>query len=250
MVTLVFISCEFKSRELTAKDIELWKHTPAWKLAKAVKVEDTLKIKKILSEGNIKIDHPEPKYGITLLYWAVWNNKLEMTEFLLSQGANPNFHIFFNGRSPVTVAAFQSDIEILSTLLHYGGNPNDHILPTDSVTYERTSATPLSQAACWSLPKVKLLVESGADLYLGMKPGFNPLVQAAIMKNFKVVRYFLIDCGMDYSQSYTVIANGDTLRIKEILSGYYNQTEENMKLRQEIFDYIDQQEQKKAAQNP
>lgn len=229
-MTISLSACSFSERKLKAGDIRLWKKTPAWELAKAVKKNDTVMIKRLLSESKVDIDYREPLYGESLLYWAVWNNQTNMVDFLLSQGANPNLHIWSNGESAITISSFYYDIDadILRLLLEYGGNPNDHVLDTDSVTNYKSVKTPLCAAAGSSLEKTRILMKAGADPYLSMIPGEIPLHHAALSNKFDIVKYFLIDCKIDYRQVFAVTIQGDTLRFEDLLAKYpYRNTAEN-----------------------
>jgi hypothetical protein len=55
---------------------ELFKNTPNWELALAVKNEVTIGIRRLLKEGNFNINLQEPKFGVTLLHLAIGNDKL------------------------------------------------------------------------------------------------------------------------------------------------------------------------------
>lgn len=157
LITVILSGCYFSKPKLTGGDIRLWKDTEAWKLAKAVRANDTNKINRILAEGKVSIDYRDSTYGENLLSWAVWNNKIDMVHFLLSKGANPNLHDRFNGESPITLSCkyFSPDAEILRLLLQYGGDPNDHVTHRDTVTYEYSTQTPLYNASSTSLEKLK-----------------------------------------------------------------------------------------------
>ena len=89
-----------------------------------------------------------------------------MVQFLLSKGADPNMHDYFNGLSPDVLfwRAYGEDIEILRWLLKYGGDPNDCVADSDSVTYMRSIETPLICAASDNIEKVELLIKAAADV--------------------------------------------------------------------------------------
>ena len=70
----------------------MYKHTPAWSLAKAVEDEDTTEISKQVLQMHIPVDYRDPKYKQTLLMLATSTNKIESVEKLLELGANPNAH--------------------------------------------------------------------------------------------------------------------------------------------------------------
>lgn len=230
LISILLSACHSSNKRLTGYNIKLWKGTPAWKLAKAVESNDTSEVNRILGKGQLSIDYREPTYGESLLYWAIYNNKIETVCFLLSKGANPNLHTRFNGESPMTLSCKYSDIdiEILSLLLEYGGNPNDHATEQDSITYMRSDRTPLYCAAGSSLEKTKMLIEAGADVNMALVKGDTPLYNALLGNRFDVILYLLTECGVDPMNTFVVTMKGDTLQYLDLLNNArYLESEEN-----------------------
>ena len=239
----------FPKKTLTGYDIELWKDTPAWELAKAVKKNDTSKVNHILKQDGISIDYREPKFGHTLLFWAASNNQIDIVQFLLKKGADPNLHCYYDGESPIILASDYLDIdsnpEILKLLLKYRGNPNDYITSNEYVTHERSKQTPLTAASRSSLLKVKLLLEAGANIEFATKEGETPLYYATLGNHFDIIKY-LLDNGADYRNVYTVIMSGDTLRFLDLLAkNPYRDTPENEELLRQIRRIVSESEMKK-----
>lgn len=230
LIALLLCACHSSTRRLTGYNIKLWKGTPGWKLAKAIQSSDTSEVNRILEKGELSIDYREPTYGESLLYWAIYNNKVATVRFLLSKGANPNLHTRFNGESPMTLSCRYSDIdiEILSLLLEYGGNPNDHATEEDSITYMRSNRTPLYCAAGSSLEKTKMLIAAGADVNMALVKGDTSLYNALLGNRFEVILYLLTECGVDPENTFVVTIKGDTLQFIDLLNdSHYLETEEN-----------------------
>lgn len=240
---IVFFSCQVPKEKMTGRNIRLWQDTPAWELAKAVRAGNTSRVNEILLKDRINIDYREPKYGQSLLFWAIWHNKTDMVQFLLSKGANPNLHDYFDGQSPITLAAgyYGEDIKMLKLLLEYGGDPNDYTLDSDSVTGMRSMSTPLINAAANDLEKVKLLIKAGADINLAVEPGQPPLFRAIMNNRADVIRYLVIDQKADFRQVFIVTIQGDTLDFKDLLSGStMEMVEESAKELSCVYDYLKQ----------
>jgi ankyrin repeat protein len=252
LAVIVLTGCDLTPSRLTGENIRLWEDTPAWNLAKAVSNGDTVRIKKILAKGKISIDYREPTYGQSLLHWAAWNNKANMVEFLLKQGADINLRDYWSCQSPIVLACkyLDIDVEIVRILLENGANPNDHATENDSVFdgNMRTPYTPLIGAASNSLEKVKLLIEAGADPYCCYEPGENALKEAGTLQRFDIAEYLLIDCGMDPSRSFTITIDvGDTLHFRDILdrsNPNFRNTVENIASLKRIYQYLDEWEKK------
>lgn len=119
--------------KLLSSDYGIYKNTPLWELAEAVKDEDTLSISRII-KGNSKFaNYMDPIYGKTLLMLAVYNRNYNAVKKLLEMGADPNKQAFDDRESALMIAAEISveghvnpskDLRYLKILLKYGGNPN------------------------------------------------------------------------------------------------------------------------------
>lgn len=244
-LVIVFFSCQFPKEKMTGRNIRLWQDTPAWELAKAVRAGNTSRVNEILLKDRINIDYREPKYGQSLLFWAIWHNKTDMVQFLLSKGANPNLHDYFDGQSPIALAAgyYGEDIKMLRLLLEYGGDPNDHTLDSDSVTDMRSMSTPLINAATNDLEKVKLLIKAGADLNLAIEPGCPPLYSAITSNRADVIRYLVMEQKADFRQVFVVTIQGDTLDFKDLLSKLMMRSSKDKESAKElsyVYDYLKQ----------
>lgn len=214
LLLMTIVSCSEEKKHL-GYDIELWKDTEVWNFASYISNNDFEKAEELLSCNSYDVDFREPKFGETLLSWAILNDNVEAVNFLLDHGANPNSHNTYNGESPMTDAAggFHS-VEILKYLLSHGGNPNDYVKETENLSY-RSKETPLTKAASTSLEKTKMLVEAGADPNFTIEPGMTPFYKAA--HRIEVLEYLLLNCKFDYRKTFIETIDGDTLFLKEIL---------------------------------
>lgn len=250
LITIILTGCTTTPSRLTGGDIRLWRNTPVWTLAKAVKRGDTVSVKRILAEGTVSINYREPTYGESLLHWAIWHNKADMVKFLLDQGADVNLRDYWSSESPILLSCKYPDIsaEIVHILLEYGADPNDLPCENDSV-FEgrmRTLNTPILEASQDDLEKTKILIEAGADPYYCWEPEDNALVQAATQNHFEIVEYLLVDCGMDPNKSFSITIHGDTLTLRNILglTPWHRATEENLECLQRVYNYLDEYEKK------
>ena len=252
LIVIILTGCNLTPSRLTGGNIRLWKGTPAWDLAKAVRKGDTVRIKKILAKGRISVDYREPTYGQSLLHWAVWNNKANMVKFLLKQGADINLRDYWSSESPILLACNYPDIdaEVVRILLDNGADPNDLASENDSVFDGRirTPHTPIIEAATDGLEKTRMLIEAGADPYYCYEPGENALNAAATGgRHLDVVEYLLFDCCIDPSRSFTITVHGDTLHFRDMLDlipQNYREAEENKAALERIYQYLDEWEKK------
>ncbi|MDP4289691.1 MAG: ankyrin repeat domain-containing protein [Bacteroidota bacterium] len=228
-ITILFLiitlgsSCSDSKKHLIEVDLALWKGTKGWTLAKAVRDEDSVKIKKILAKGEITVDYREPKFGQNLLSWAVLNNKIKAVRILLNCGADPNLHDTYSGTSPIVHASdVEANIEILKLILDHGGNPNDRVLKTEKTTGYQSDETPLTAAASISFEKTKLLIRYGADVNLIIEPARilnrnTPLFSAVSWKRVEIVSYLLFEKKADFKETFVINIDGDTITFAKML---------------------------------
>lgn len=163
-----FTACSFISKEDYRKtNINIYKDTQAWELAKAVKNQDTKKIEKIAKEEPDLLNIQDPLYNVTLLIWAVGMEKYKSAEALLKCGADPNI-----------VADNTERYKYEKSILESGGLINGERHVTEGLLLGET-ALYLAAGFSWvdnqakRDPKyVKILLEYGADpniCYIGGK---------------------------------------------------------------------------------
>ena len=191
---------------LLGNDYRLFKNTPVWDLAIAVRDEKISEIQNILKSKKIDVDYREPKFGSTLLMLTVMNEQYNSAKALLEGGADPNKHDTCEGSSAMIFAAGiqhknDDNTKFLKLMLSHGGNPNDVEVGVRKEG-NSTRKTPLLTACddviqdVTPIEKVKLLVEAGADINYKNEFGATPLKEA--LPHYDVVLFFL-QKGADYT---------------------------------------------------
>ena len=193
-------------------DFRLYKHTPAWSLAKAVEDEDTTEISKQVLQMHISVDYRDPEYKQTLLMLATRTNKIESVKKLLELGANPNAHddsTKYFGESAVLLACrfTRPSSKILDLLLKYGGNPNSTACGVQEnglgeIVPIRDFA--LSAAVFSSFEKVKLLVDAGANINYATSTENCAIENCMIFDRMDIMLY-LLQKGADYRRKFKEI---------------------------------------------
>lgn len=173
---IIFLTLVYNSftepHEYLASDYRIFKDTPAWDLAKAVRDADTAEITYLVQEKKIPIDFQDSIYGNSLLSLAVYHNNLKSVKKLLELGADPNKYedtLDLTGENVMITACtslYPSD-KILKLLLDYGGDPNS---VTKGITKNGEYSFPFRQTALeaasrnGNIAKIKLLLNYGADV--------------------------------------------------------------------------------------
>lgn len=233
------IGCNQEKEKLSGLDIRLFKDGPAWELAKAVQSEDTIKIKKIISEHTVSVDYQEPKFGETLLLWAVWANHYKSSKVLLECGADPNLQDNSNGNSAFIYAADKFETSTyLKLLLAYKGDVNA-VTKNDSTNI---LCTPLITAAYHRLESVKLLIDAGADINYTAKNFKCALGSAFTFKKVDIVSYLLIDKKADYKRSFGKTIDGKDIIITDMLRHWvFPLNSDSYRKKMEIVAYLKKQ---------
>lgn len=248
VIGITILSCKLSTFDNSEYPISLWEGTPAWEFAKALDKHDTALANIIIERDHFDIDCREPKYGASLLFWAIEHNNAEMVEYLLKKGANPNLHDTWTGKSPIMLAALNSinNTVILKTILSYGGNPNEYVKADEPIRYEaRELGTPLSMNV-FNLETIKLLVDAGGDVnfFPEEEPGHTALYHAINKNKADILKYFLIDCKADYTKCYIITIKGDSIGFFEMVDKHINQyppEDSNTKI---VKEYIEREKKK------
>ncbi len=220
-------SCNFDmltgDGEYRITNIKIFKDTPVWELALAVKDEKTRIIEELAKENPDLLNYQEPKYGATLLLWAVGMEKYKSAEALLKCGADPNIASTVDGKTPLYLAAgfpwvdsfAKKDPKFVKLLLKYNADPNINY-GGDSINEPGTS--PLMNSIGCGIEKIKALVEAGADINYKTESGRTAAIEAlrtgqnATLEALEYAHYLIVEKKAKVSDSYfaqkSELANG------------------------------------------
>ena len=199
-----------------------FKGTEAYKLSRAVMLQDVSEIKKICKE-NPKVMYVEDKdIHYTLLHHAVKLNKYKAAKTLLELGMSPDVQSSVWGVTPLFIAAKYSNVGIkfMKLLAEYGADPElsakavEHHVFTDGETPLMQLPTMYVPEQKINLEKAKFLVESlKADVNAKDKDGRTAAIQALHVKDIKMAYYFIVELKADVTQPYYspdyVVLEGD-----------------------------------------
>lgn len=192
---------------VTMSSARLFENTKCAKLASAIIAEDIPLVHSIISKDTSILNSFENKFGVTILYWAIYNGLYSASEALLEEGADPNIVTPDNG-APICVAAgHPKSSEFLLLCLKYGGDPN--ISTEDAPLNE----TPLIAASMTNLKNVKLLINAGANVNYVTKNGNFALKSALELDQLEIVHYLIVNCNANFNLPVEVTPEGDTLHV-------------------------------------
>lgn len=225
--------------------ISRFKKTKGWDLAQAVCREDVARIKSILDDDKSLVNFQEPRYGTTVLMISVKEGLVTSAQILLTYGADPNLADTYDGTNAVIMASgfgkdYDTSVDMLSLLLGHGGDPNS-IEVGPRREGNTTRYTPLQKAAGCCLDKVKLLIESGANVNLRTDFNGSALNSVLIRKDKespKILAY-LLNQGADTSQPIRITSDDREFYIENSLRYWdYPIDSEEHKIKMQIVDLL------------
>lgn len=197
-------------------DVRLFENTPVWEVAQAIEKNDTTKVRNLLtSKYRAYIDYQERKFGQSLLNWSVYAGHYPSVKVLAEMGANPNLKSYDSTSAFIQAANHHETVDYLKTLLLHGGDVNS-VANIDGPQHLRT---PLI-AAAKSLENVKLLIDAGANPnYEYSSDGVvqSALVYAFYSDNIDIIKYLIIDVGVNCKNATGFTIEGDSLYVNNEL---------------------------------
>ena len=208
IIFLLLCSCSYNldKSKLIGMDYRRFYGTEAEKLAKAVRDGDVRSIREEVLDHHVPVDIREEEYGTTLLMMATFYDNLESAKCLLELGADPNLCDDTTnswGVNSVFIACQYDSptTEMLQMLIDYGGDPDSQ---ARGVKYNNLRELvpmrdfALQAASRYSIEKVKVLLQAGADVNkYGGEPDETAILYAGIHNQMDILLY-LLQNGADY----------------------------------------------------
>ena len=142
---------------------------------------------------SVSVDEGHQLARNTQLIVATEAENLEMVDYLLTNGADPNATASYTNLAPINVSAVTGNIEIAEKLLEYGANVDNWATGVSIVSGRVVSGkggingTPLGVAAFLNdINMVELLLNFNADPNYNMF-GWGPMDGAIIKENWEIV---------------------------------------------------------------
>ncbi len=195
-IMFLFSSGSCQTSPANGFNTRLFKNTPIYQIAKAIAKQDTLSIEEMIRKNPTLISFQEPKFGESLLDFAVINDKINSVEKLLMLGSDPNLRSPIDNSTPFLDACRYSGSlvnsdEIIALLVKHGAEVNSSQFDT---AHDETKITAL-KLACYhgKLKTVQILVDNGANL-TSYPSNEGSLVCAALLTDkLDIVKYLLLD---------------------------------------------------------
>lgn len=159
-------------------------------LANALKTEDTMAIATIVKTDQLDLNFADSVYGVSLLNWCIFNEKVTSFKKLLELGADVNLQDVGNHFAPPIIQAAQltSTSKFLELALFNGGNVNQMSRKLEGIE-EQTVL--LGAVTSTRLESVQMVVEKGADINLTVDSFWTPLAETFVLDRIDMSKYLL-----------------------------------------------------------
>jgi ankyrin repeat protein len=247
MFCLSLSSC---SQTLGERNLEFFRETRAYDLAKAVAEADLKRIEQIVKDDTTLLFFTNPTSGSNVLELCLYVEQFESFKKLLELGANPNFINPITRYSILIDAckfyykpeAYTVDLRYIQSLLEYGANPNYAVEEEfeNEKGHHYLAKSPLREASTIDLNMVKLLIKYGADPYHKIKQDQSTPFSKAVARGKLDIIYFYIDTlKVDVHQPMKIRSN-DSLFIQDYINKFMSYIEgtEQDKKKQELIDKL------------
>jgi uncharacterized protein len=205
--------------------LNYFKDTKTIALANAVEKDDAIRIRKLAADGadiNAKGEQ-----GMTLLTWAIGNQKKNALRTLLELKANPNARDT-EGAPVLEVAAQSEDLDYARMLLSSGADADTNARNGEPLIFHAI------RKENW--PLFRLLVERGANINGRGKAEMTPLIQLARLSEYDQV-FWLLERGADF---HLFDASGATLAWR-VQQDIMDPQSEQTKWRQRVRQFLESQ---------
>jgi len=247
---LFCLSLSSCSQTLVERNLEFFRETRAYELAKPIAEGDLKRIEQIVKDDSTLLSFTNPTSGSNVLELCLYVEQFESFKKLLELGSNPNFVNPITRYSILTDAckfyykpeAYTVDLRYIQSLLEYGANPNYAVEEEfeNEKGHHYLAKSPLREASTIDLNMVKLLIKYGADPYHKIKQDQSTPFSKAVARGKLDIIYFYIDTlKVDVYQPMKVRSK-DSLFIQDYINKYMSYIEgtEQDKKKQELIDKL------------
>ena len=213
-VSMLFSGCERcpPGEKLLGQDICLFYNTPVWELAQAVEDENSGLIRSLVQRDDfVLLSFQEPRFGQSLLQWAVRTNHFASVKVLAELGAAPNLQSFDDTSALIHAAYKADDADYLKLLIENGGDVNARAISKNG-QFERFE-TPLIAATKQIRQNVDILLNAGADPSYYTPNQQTAWKSAATLKKKDIVNLLIIEYEAEFRYSTGVNVAGDRIDI-------------------------------------
>jgi len=196
--------CTNPSKHYLAEDVRIYKSTEAWKLANCVQDENVDCIVQLCKKEPLLLNFQDPKFGYSILHWAIYKGRVKSTKTLIRLGADPNLQSFSGNSAFVRACAAYETSEFAELMIAHGADVN----AVGKFEGGLPLRTPLIAASMARLETVKLLIHHGADVNYIYKGVYDALSCALRGGKMDIAEYLIFEANADVTRIYGLNVTG------------------------------------------
>lgn len=215
------------------RNVDFFKQTKAYDLAKAVYASDISKIENLVKSDTSLLTFNNPTSGSNVLALSIYTEKYDALKKLLELGGNPNSINPLTKESLLmeSITPFGSQFEwrqehqYAKLLLESGANPN-YTIEKDSVNekgYSINASNPIVKASSEHIELLKVLIKHGAEYNIRVN-GKTPFAHAVSGRKFDIINYYIDTLKVNVHEPMRIRSN-DSLFIQDYIHKFMNYEE-------------------------
>jgi len=237
LVSIISVMCTGQANDYLAKDVRIYRSTEAWKLANCVEDEDVDCIVKLCTEKPHLLNFQDPKYGISILEWAIYMGRVKSTKTLVRLGSDPNLQSFSGNSAFVRACSAYETSEFAELMIAHGADIN----AVGKFEGGLLMRTPLIAASMARLETVQLLIQHGADVNYVYKGVYDALSCALRGGKMDIAEYLIFEANADVTRIYGLNVAGTPMDLAYKLRFIvFPLDSEEYKIKMKIVDHISQ----------
>lgn len=251
ITTILFMLClqlSACSQSTGNRNVDFFKDTKAYDLAKAVYNSDLDKIEKLVKADTSLLSFSNPTSGSNVLFLTIYTERYEALKKLLELGGNPNSVNSFTKYSLLmeSITPFGSQFEwrqehqYATLLLEKGANPN-YTVENDFVNekgHTVMASNAIIKASSEHVDLLKLLIKYGANYNIRVN-GKTPFAHAVSSRKLDIIYYYIDSLKVNVHEPMRIRSN-DSLYIQDYIQKFmnYEESSDNYKKTQTLIDRL------------
>jgi|SRR5690625_3306336 len=211
------------------RNVDFFKDTKAYELAKAVYDSDLDKIEKLVKADTTLLSFSNPTSGSNVLFLAIYTERYEALKKLIELGGNPNsinpinnYSLLMESIRPFgTQFEWRQEHQYAILLLENGADPN-YTVEKDFVNekgHTVMASNPVMKASRENLDILKILLKYGTNHKIRIE-GKSPFSNAVQSGNVDIINYYIDSLKVNVHEPMQIRSN-DSLYIQDYIVNKY-----------------------------
>ena len=245
MLCLQLSAC---SQSTGNRNVDFFKNTKAYDLAKAVYNSDLDKIEKFVKADTSLLSFSNPTSGSNVLFLTIYTERYEALKKLLELGGNPNsinsltkYSLLIESIRPFgSQFEWRQEHQYTKLLLANGADPNYTVEKAfvNEKGHTIMATNPIVKASREHIDLLKLLIEYGAKFNIRVD-NETPFSYAVSGRKFDIIYFYIDSLKVNVHEPMRIRSN-DSLYIQDYIQKFmnYEESSDNYKKTQTLIDRL------------